>query len=140
MLFGLGSAPQAATPEPLQFAQVTVKQQITIRTIRIRPVRTQPPATKVEWQEGRQFRCVPLRAIAGASILRQNSVDLILRNGGRIRARLGSMCPALDYYDGFYITPGSDGLICSDRELIRSRAGGQCEIDDFRTLRPVASD
>ena len=59
------------------------------------------------------------------------------RNGGRIRARLGSTCPALDYYSGFYITPGSDGFVCAEREVIRSRVGGQCEIDGFLSLRPI---
>ena len=74
------------------------------------------------------------------SVLGQSSVDLMMRNGNRIRARLGSSCPALDYYSGFYITPGEDGFVCAGRETIRSRAGGQCEIDMFRLLRPVAKD
>ena len=53
------------------------------------------------------------------------------------RAKLESSCPALDYYYGFYITPNPDGMVCEDRDNIRSRMGGACEIDRFRGLEPV---
>lgn len=130
------ASPPAATPPPVQFAQVTVRRQIIIRTIRIGPLPS-AQSVNVEWKEEKGPRCVQPQAISGAAHLSQRSVDLLLRNGTRIRAHLGSSCPALDYYDGFYITPGEDGLICSDREVVRSRAGGQCEIDAFRSLRAV---
>ena len=67
----------------------------------------------------------------------QNSVDLILRNRQRVRAKLESSCPALDYYYGFYITPNPDGLVCEDRDIIRSRMGGACEIDRSGASKPV---
>ena len=44
-------------------------------------------------------------------------------------------CPALDYYNGFYMSATPDGLICADRDSIRARTGGECRIDSFRTLR-----
>jgi hypothetical protein len=80
---------------------------------------------------------VPARAIAGAARLKRDSVDLILRNRSRVRVRLGSACPALDYYYGFYLTPGDDGLVCSDREWLRSRVGGRCEIEAINLLYPI---
>ena len=46
----------------------------------------------------------------------RDSVDLILRNRQRVRAKLESSCPALDYYYGFYITPNPDGMVCEDRD------------------------
>ena len=123
----------AAAPEPprVQYAQL-VRQQVVIR------VRQSAPASPVEWKEGKSLKCVPARAILGAAMPSQNSVDLILRDRSRIRARLENRCPALDYYHGFYITPHADGLICADRDIIRSRMGGQCEIDRFRSLEVVA--
>ena len=130
MLWAAQVATPQATPLPMQFAQVTIRRQIIIRTIRISPVPT-------EWKEKKGPRCVQPQSISGAAHLAQRSVDLVLRNGSRVRAQLTSSCPALDYYDGFYITPGEDGLICADREAIRSRAGGECEIEAFRTLEPV---
>ena len=90
----------------------------------------------VTWQEERGPRCIPARQIAHAALMRQQSFDLILRDRTRLRARLERRCPALDYYVGFYISPTRDGLICAERDSIRSRAGGECRIDRFRTLRP----
>jgi hypothetical protein len=139
LLFGLGAAgPIAAPPEPGQRpqAQMMVRRRIIIRTVRVRPV-ARDPLRRIEWREAKGPRCLPARAIAGASLLGQDSVDLMLNNGSRVRARLASTCPALDYYSGFYITPGADGFVCADREVIRSRVGGQCEIDAFRALRPI---
>jgi hypothetical protein len=138
VLILLWSAQGASPPpaEPRQFAQVIIRNQIIIRTIRIGP----PPSASsmnMEWKEQKGPKCVQPQAISGAAQVSQRSVDLLLRNGSRIRARLASSCPALDYYDGFYITPGKDGLICSDRESVRSRAGGECEIDSFRALHAV---
>jgi hypothetical protein len=124
---------EASTPEPTQFAQLVIRRQIVVRMVRVAP----PPTVKRDWKEKKGPRCVQPQAIAGAAQIGQRSVDLIMKNGTRLRARLASSCPALDYYDGFYMTPGDDGMICADRETIRSRAGGQCEIDAFRTLHEV---
>jgi hypothetical protein len=90
----------------------------------------------VTWEEERGPRCIPARQIAYAALMRQQSFDLVLRDRTRLRARLERRCPALDFYVNFYISPTRDGLICADRDSIRSRAGGECKIDRFRTLRP----
>src|SRR5262245_26442569 len=95
------SPPPASPPQPMQFAQVTIRRQIIIRTIRIGPLPS-AQSVNVEWKEEKGPRCVQPQAISGAAHLSQRSVDLLLRNGTRIRAHLGSSCPALDYYDGFY--------------------------------------
>jgi hypothetical protein len=134
---GLAS-PTAPAPPTSPDSKVVVRRQIVIRSVRLAP-KAVPGRTQIEWVEQKGPRCVPATAIAGAAQLRQDSVDLMLKNRRRIRVRLGSSCPALDYYYGFYITPGEDGLVCSDRESIRSRMGGQCEIQRFQLLRPVAA-
>lgn len=125
--------------EPLQFAQVSIRRQIIIR-VPVRRREAAPSAPKVEWKESRGPECVDAKSIAGAALLGQSSVDLLLRDSSRIRARLETSCPALDYYYGFYISPNADGRICADRDVIRSRIGGQCEIDSFRRLRPAPRD
>src|SRR5512139_4273479 len=141
LLTSLGAAPVATPAPPMRFAQLIVRRQIIIRSVRVAPLpRRVMPDANIDWKEGKGPKCVAARSIAGASLLGQSSVDLLLRGGGRVRAKLGSSCPALDYYYGFYITPGPDGFVCSDRDVIRSRAGGECEIDTFKTLRPVAKD
>lgn len=126
------SAPAAGQrSRPIQYGQTVVREQVIVR------FRHTPP-TRMEWKEGKGPKCVPARAIAGATLVGKSSVDLILRNRQRVRAKLESSCPALDYYYGFYITPNPDGMVCEDRDNIRSRMGGACEIDRFRGLEPVA--
>ena len=124
----------APTPAPSQrLPQRPAGQHVIIRI----PVRVQTVPVAYEWKESKGPKCLPARAIVGASLASRNSVDLILRDRRRFRARLESSCPALDYYYGFYISPNPDGLVCEDRDIIRSRVGGECEIDRFRSLEAV---
>ena len=134
LLVLVGAAPPpAAADRPEQYAQMVVREQIMVRVQTRRPA-----AAPVQWKEGKGPKCVPARAILGASLLGEDSVDLVMRDKSRVRARLDSSCPALDYYYGFYIRPNRDGMICADRDAIRSRVGGQCGIERFRSLQAVA--
>ena len=135
LLLVLGSSEEQARPRPVQ-GTLTVRQQIIIRVPRGLRQTTPPGAALISWREGRGPRCVATAQIVGATLLGQNSVDLILRDSSRIRAHL-ERCPALDYYYGFYVNPTEDGMICADRDSIRSRVGGECQIDQFRSLRPT---
>jgi hypothetical protein len=126
----------APAPVPGGYEQVTVREQVIVR-VPVRMRQATPMASLFEWKESKGPRCVPARAIAGAALLSENSVDLILRDRRRIRARLERRCPELDYYYGFYISPNPDGMVCADRDMIRSRIGGQCGIDRFRLLQAV---
>jgi hypothetical protein len=136
----LVAAGGAAPAAPDQYAQLVVREQIMVR---LTPgLRAAPgvPQTAIGWKEKKGPKCVAARQVVGASMAGPNSVDLILRDRTRLRAKLDSSCPALDYYYGFYVTPSADGLICADRDMIRSRMGGQCGIDRFRTLRLTRRD
>jgi hypothetical protein len=114
----------------VMLAQLTIRQQLIIRV----PARQRPEAP-IEWKEKDGPKCIPAGALAGAQVSREG-VDLLLRGGRRIRAKL-RRCPPLDYYSGFYVRPGLDGRICKDRDSIRVRSGASCEIDAFRTLVPA---
>jgi hypothetical protein len=134
LLVGAAPAPDAE-PAPEQYAQLVVREQIMVR-VQTRPA---PAASPVQWKEGKGPKCVPARAIVGASTPSEDSVDLVMRDRSRVRARLDSSCPALDYYYGFYIRPNADGMICADRDSIRSRVGGECGIERFRGLEAAAA-
>ncbi len=142
LLMTLAAVPGEPSPaNPIQFAQVTIREQILIRVpARARGLPNRPASSPIEWKESRGPKCVPMRMIAGATFLGQNSFDLVLRDRSRVRARLEKRCPALDYYYGFYIRPNADGQICADRDIIRSRVGGQCEIEKFRLLTAEKAD
>lgn len=122
----VGGAPEV----PVVLAQLTIRQSLIIRV----PARQQPIAPQA-WKEKSGPKCIPAGALAGAQISREG-VDLLLKGGARVRAKL-DRCPPLDYYSGFYIRPGIDGRVCQDRDSIRVRSGGSCEIDAFRSLVPV---
>jgi hypothetical protein len=126
---GLGLAiPAAADPRPVRVAQVTVEQSLIVRVPR------RVPARPLRWKEKKGPKCVAMSAIAGAAVVADDAIDLALKGGQRLRAKFSSRCPALDYYSGFYILPTEDGRICGDRDVIRTRSGGQCEIERFRRL------
>lgn len=136
MLFagsGAVAQPDAPVAVPDRYAQITIRERVIIRV----PTRQSAPAKPIKWKEKKAPRCVMLNALAGAAITGEDSVDLILRGGTRLRARLDRDCPALDFYSGFYIKPTRDGRICADRDTIHARSGGQCEINSFKTLVPA---
>lgn len=138
-LFVLGAAEGPIAEARMEFAQLVIRQQIIVRVPEGRRQAAPEGAAPVEWRESRGPRCVEAERIAGATLVGPNSVDLIMRDNSRMRAQLENRCPALDYYYGFYVSATEDGRICADRDAIRSRMGGSCGIDRFRTLRAVAS-
>ena len=141
LLAALSGAPQEASPaDPIQFAQVMIREQVLIRVPANLREMARAPEPQLDWKEKKGPKCVSMRLIAGATLLSQNSVDLIFRDKSRIRAKLERRCPALDYYHGFYIRPNKDGQVCADRDTIRSRMGGECEIEKFKELRAEKRD
>jgi hypothetical protein len=128
---GAADAPPAET----SYAQVTVRQQVIIRVPRA--IRGAPMSAPVVWRESRGPRCIAARSVAGATLLGQTSVDLVLRDRSRVRVKLERGCGGLDFYGGFYVNGTEDGMICADRDAVRSRMGGQCGIDQFRLLTPA---
>ena len=127
-----GAAPPRPPAPPPGYGQIVIREQIIVRITR--GAANQALATAGEWRERKGPKCVPARALVEAALSSPNTVDFLLRDGGRVRARLQSKCPALDYYYGFYIHPNPDGRVCADRDAIRSRVGGQCGIEKFRAL------
>lgn len=136
LLSGAGASGAAASPPPaplVRFAQLSIRQSVIIRV----PTRAMTPPAPIEWKESKGPKCLSMSTIAGAIVTDEDRVDLIFRGGGRIRAQLEDECPALDYYNGFYLRPTKDRRICAGRDSIHSRSGGECEIRRFRTLTPV---
>lgn len=120
--------PAGADRQSTEVAQLTVEQSLIVRVPR------RIPAKPLKWKAKKGPKCVAMSAIAGAAVVADDAIDLVLKGGQRLRARFSSNCPALDYYSGFYILPTDDGRICAGRDMIRTRAGGQCEIERFRKL------
>jgi hypothetical protein len=132
--------PPARAAMGVEIAQVTITQSVIIRVPARRSPRYKvagaPPAPPV-FKEHKGPRCIDAAAIGAAAITAPDSVDFILKGGKRLRAKLEDACPALDYYSGFYVHAPADGKICADRDSVRTRSGGDCQVDKFRLLTPI---
>ena len=123
----------------VQYTQMTFRQRIVVRIPRQPdPPRAQqgPSPKPIEWKEKRAEKCIPINMIAVASVSRVDSVDLIMAEGRRLRARFDDDCRAIDFYAGFYLRRTADGMICAKRDAVRSRSGDSCRIEAFKELRP----
>ena len=114
---------------------------MTITTTTIVTTRSRAPAPPapppVALVEGRATDCVRMQRIVGFAVTRPDSVDLVLNDGSRMRARLGDNCRSIGFYSGFYVRPNPDGKMCVNRDTIRARSGGSCNIQGLRTLVPA---
>lgn len=115
-----------------QAARLTIHERLIVRVPRLA---RHPDPTPVQWKEHHGPKCIDATDLAGAIVSAPLTVDLVLTGNRRVRARLDGDCMPLDFYGGFYVQAGSDGMVCADRDVIRSRSGAACEIDAFRRLK-----
>jgi hypothetical protein len=132
--FGLFPALLGLTADPPEERQVVRRMVVRDEIILRIPVRPHP-SPAIEWKESKGPRCLDSGRIAGAMLSGPSSIDFVLTDRRRFRAQMDNECPALDFYKGFYLQP-DDERICAKREYVRSRVGGDCRIERFRTLIP----
>lgn len=125
ILLALGVAAPGESPK---VRTLVVQDQLIIRV----PVRPPPPT---EWVGRKGPKCIPAEDIRGAFLARRDHVDFLLRGRRLLRAELHDDCPALDFYEGFYLS-SDDERICAKRDVVRSRVGASCRIERFRELVP----
>ena len=126
----IGAAFGAADQPQQVVRRMIVRDEVVIHV----PIALRPPPL-LEWVERKGPKCVPASMITGAAMAGPASIDFIMRDRRRVRARLDSDCGGLDFYGGFYVEP-EKGEVCAKREEIRSREGGSCRIERFRVLVP----
>ena len=127
-----GEGPQHSV---IHVPRVTISTTTVITTRSRTPVAPPPPT--VAMTEGKATDCIRTQRIVGFVVTRNDSVDLVLNDGTRMRAKLGNNCPALGFYSGFYVRPNADGRMCANRDTIRARSGASCSIQGLRTLIPA---
>ena len=127
-MFGFASAAQSDEVRTL-----VIEREVIMRIpVRSRPVRP------FAWEEKRGPKCIEAANIRGAALSGRETVDFLLFDNTRLRAQLSEDCPALDFYNGFYVTP-EKGKLCARRDEIHSRIGRSCTIEGFSRLLPKAS-
>ena len=132
----LRDTPTRPAPARIQVAQISIHERVIIRVPRMSRMPMRTVDRTIEWKEHKGPKCVAVAEIAGAMLNKDGAVDLLMDDQTRLRARLDGDCMPLDYYSGFYLKPGPDGMVCRDRDAIRMRSGARCEIDGFKSLRP----
>jgi hypothetical protein len=127
-MFGFASAAQSDEVRTL-----VVEREVIMR-IPVRPRPVQP----FRWEEKKGPKCIEAANIRGAALSGRETVDFLLFDRTRLRAQLSEDCPALDFYNGFYVTP-EKGKLCARRDEIHSRIGRSCTIERFHRLTPRLS-
>jgi hypothetical protein len=127
MLFGIVAVDSG--PGSSRVRTLVVEDRLIVR------VPVSPPPRRLQWIAKEGPKCIPVQGIKGAFLSRSDHVDFLMKAGRRLRAELEADCPALDFYEGFYLNP-DDKRLCADRDSIRSRMGGSCLIERFRLLVP----
>ena len=125
-------------------AQVRIERRVIIR---INPSRaysregastSSPEPVRISrFRERPMGRCVPIREISGVQALRENRLLFLMRDRQIVSAALQKGCRARDFYSGFYVERSHDGLICSRRDFLQSRAGAKCEVNRLRRFIPI---
>jgi len=134
---GAGLGAPREVDDPYFAGQITIRERVIIRIPKMPQSAARgrmPIPVPPSWHERRGPKCVTATDLAGAMISQPGAVDLILNGGERMRAVLDDDCGPLDYYGGYSLRPGSDGNICSGRDMIRVRSGASCAIARFRRL------
>lgn len=122
-----------AEPSPYPQARTSFVQDEFVTRVPVRPL---PSPPRFVWEEVKGPRCIASGYIVGALLSGPEHVDFLMTSSRRYRARFDSGCPALDFYEGFYVN-SPNRLICAGRDEIRSRMGGSCSIASFSQLVPV---
>lgn len=118
-------------PAGASVTRMMIAEEMVMRVPVIRPRLGWP----VRWVEKKGPRCVEGSQLVAAALADEGSVDFLMRDRRRIRAKVDNACPALDFYGGFYLQ-SKDEKVCAGRDEIRSRMGGTCRIEKFRTMVP----
>lgn len=111
--------------------RLIIEDEVVIRV----PVQPHPIIPNIDWVEKKGPKCIPADSIQRALLSGPQQVDFIFANRARVRAQLDEDCPALDFYNGFYLQPRDDQL-CARRDAVHSRIGGSCTIERFSQLIP----
>lgn len=134
-------AAPGASPQPSERMRVfeLFQQHVTVHVPRVTVTTTfvMRSAAPMRMKEKKANDCVKIDKIAGYSVNRTDSIDLLLNDGKLLRVNLGDDCPALGFYSGFYVKPTKDQKICAGRDAFRSRSGRSCSIQAFRSLVPA---
>jgi len=138
------------SPQPTFSVLPQTQQQVRIEQRVIIRIAPSPRATREEmlsrlprremdtsFAEVELGTCVPVQAIAGVAPVQPNRLLLFMRDRRVLSAALDRACDAQAFYSGFYVERNDDGMLCVNRDMLKSRAGTSCEVAQLNRLVAV---
>lgn len=122
--------------------QVRIAQRVVIRiapqgTVNQIIVR-ENSSVRPKFKERKTGDCLSLGGIEGVRVNSDHRLLLFMRDHRLIGANMDESCQARHFETGFYVDRSSDGLLCANRDMLRSRSGASCSVSRLREL--VRSD
>lgn len=121
--------------------QVRIEQRLTIRVTprapELRPnMLAELPTNGIPSNvtERRMGRCLPVSGIAGVQMGGDSKLILFMRDQRIVSATLDKTCRSRDFYSGFYMARSEDGMLCTHRDMLQSRAGANCQLTGLKQL------
>lgn len=131
--------------EPRQSRQVRIEGRVTLRispaqgAMRQSMMAETAPASRMRLEERPFGSCVDTRRI-GAVADRGDRLMLFLRDRRTLSAQLEKGCSPREFYQGFYMEPADDGMLCVNRDRLMSRSGAKCQVARLREMVLRAED
>ncbi len=132
--------------QPQVLSQVRIRQRVVIR------VSPSPPnarerllglqsrgASGTSYREVPHDDCVRVDNIVGVQPTSDNRLLLFMENRNVLAAALDRECTARAFYSGFYVERNEDGRLCVQRDLLQSRAGTSCSVEQLTRLVQTAN-
>lgn len=126
---------------PDELGQVRIRQRVIIRVSPSPPDARQRLATmQARRSEGGAIRevehddCVRVENILGVQPTTDNRLLLFMENRNVLAAALDRSCTAQAFYSGFYVERSDDGRLCVRRDMLQSRAGASCQVENLTRL------
>lgn len=127
--------------QPQVLGQVRIRQRVIIRIspsppdARERLQALQPRrASGTSYREVEHDDCVRVDNILGVQPTTDNRLLLFMQNHNVLAASLDRECTARAFYSGFYVERNDDGRLCVRRDLLQSRAGTSCSVEQLTRL------
>lgn len=145
----LGFDPDSAPPfdmlgnarRPAEANQVRIRRRVVIR---IGPARSAARQQMIADLPRRTMRrryaeadygdCIAAGGIVGVQPTSDNRLLIFSRPDMILAAELEDGCTARAFYAGFYAERSEDGRICVQRDRLQSRAGANCQVENFTRL------
>lgn len=143
-LDGIATAPLRVLEEarqPASLGQVRIRERVIIRISpsppesrqRLLAIQAQRSASP-GYREVEHDNCVRVDNIVGVQPSTDNRLILFMENRNVLAATLDRTCSARAFYSGFYVERNEDGRLCVQRDMLQSRAGASCSVEQLTRL------